>query len=88
MPKLKERRQQIRAMNMEDAQHELQELRNHLFQLRMGKDRGEVKNVREFAQVKADIARLMFHISELRNTAALEAQGALDDHDADAEEEK
>jgi large subunit ribosomal protein L29 len=74
-------------MNVQDAQHELNELRTHLFKLRLGKERGEVKNHREFAQVKADIARLMFHLSELRNAATLEAQGALDDA-AGADEEK
>jgi ribosomal protein L29 len=85
--KLSERRREIRAMTMQDAQHELSELRRHLFELRLRKDRGEVKNHREFAQVKADIARLMFHISELRNAAMLEAQGALNDA-ADAGKEK
>lgn len=89
MSKLRDRRLEIRAMSVQDAQHELQELRRHLFELRLRKDRGEVKNVREFSQVKADIARLMFHLSELRNTAVLEAQGALDETDAaDAGQEK
>jgi len=74
-------------MSMQDAQHELNDLRRHLFELRIRKERGEVKNNREFAQVRADIARLMFHISELRNAEALEAQGALDEA-ADANEEK
>ena len=87
MSKLNDRRREIRAMTMHDAQHELTDLRRHLFELRIRKDRGEVKNVREFSQVKADIARLMFHISELRNAAALEAQGALDSA-ASASEEK
>ncbi len=87
MSKLKDRRREIRAMNMHDAQQELNDLRRHLFELRIRKDRGEVKNNREFAQVRADIARLMFHLSELRNAAVLEAQGALDDT-AGASEEK
>ena len=86
MSKLNDRRREIRAMNMQDAQHELTDLRRHLFELRIRKDRGEVKNVREFSQVKADIARLMFHISELRNAAALEAQGALDSATSASEE--
>jgi ribosomal protein L29 len=85
--KLSERRREIRAMNQQDAQQELSDLRRHLFELRLRKERGEVKNNREFSQVKADIARLMFHLSELRNAAALEAQGALDDA-ADADKEK
>lgn len=87
MSKLNDRRREIRAMSMQDAQHELNELRHHLFRLRLSKERGELKNHREFAQVKADIARLMFHLSELRNAAALEAQGALTDA-AGASEEK
>jgi large subunit ribosomal protein L29 len=85
--KLNERRREIRAMNMHDAQQELNDLRRHLFELRIRKDRGVVKNNREFAQVRADIARLMFHLSELQNAAVLEAQGALDDA-AVASEEK
>jgi large subunit ribosomal protein L29 len=84
--KLNDRRREIRAMNMHDAQQELNDLRRHLFELRIRKDRGEVKNVREFSQVKADIARLMFHISELRNAAALEAQGALESATSASEE--
>ena len=87
MSKLNDRRREIRAMNQQDAQHELNDLRRHLFQLRLNKERGEMKNNREFSQVKVDIARLMFHLSELRNAAALEAQGALDNA-ADANEEK
>ena len=87
MSKLNDRRREIRAMNMQDAQHELTDLRRHLFELRIRKDRGEVKNNREFAQIRADIARLMFHLSELQNAAVLEAQGALDEG-AGASEEK
>jgi len=85
--KLNDRRREIRAMNMHDAQQEVNDLRRHLFELRIRKDRGEVKNNREFAQVRADIARLTFHLSELQNAAVLEAQGALDDA-AVASEEK
>ena len=87
MSKLNDRRREIRAMSMQEAQHELNDLRRHLFLLRLSKERGELKNTREFAQVRADIARLMFHLSELRNAAALEAQGALTDA-AGASEEK
>ena len=86
MSKLNDRRREIRAMNMHDAQQEINDLRRHLFELRIRKDRGEVKNVREFSQVKADIARLMFHISELRNAAVLEAQGVLDNAPGAGEE--
>ncbi|MBE3566326.1 MAG: 50S ribosomal protein L29 [Thermogemmatispora sp.] len=65
MPKLKERRQQIREMSLLEAQRELKELRTKLFNLRLQKQRGEVKNTRIFAQTRKDIARLLHHISEL-----------------------
>ncbi|WP_297165230.1 50S ribosomal protein L29 [Thermogemmatispora sp.] len=65
MPKLKERRQQIREMSLQEAQRELKELRMKLFNLRLQKQRGEVKNTRIFAQTRKDIARLLHHISQL-----------------------
>ena len=77
MSKLNERRREIVAMDMDHAQKELQDLRHKLFDLRLQKERGEVKNTRLFSQTKADIARLMFHLSELNNAAELEAAGVL-----------
>ena len=65
MSKLSEARRRIQAMGMAEAQEELKTLRRRLFDLRLQLTRGEVKNNRQFPQVKADIARLMFHISDL-----------------------
>jgi ribosomal protein L29 len=65
VPKLKERRKQIREMSLSEAQRELKELRMKLFNLRLQKQRGEVKNTRIFAQTRKDIARLLHHISQL-----------------------
>jgi ribosomal protein L29 len=65
MSKLKERRHEIQAMDQTQAQKELAELQRKLFDLRLQKTRGEVKNNRQFAQTRVDIARLKFHLSEL-----------------------
>jgi len=59
MPKLKEQRNEIRDMTIEDAQEELARLRRNLFDLRMQVGRGEVKDVRQFAQTRKQIARIM-----------------------------
>ena len=77
MSKLSERRREIQAMDMATAQTELHRLRDQLFRLRLQKERGEVKNNRQFPQTKADIARLMFHLGELNSAAELEAAGLL-----------
>ncbi len=87
MSKLSERRREIQAMDEATAQRELAELRRRLFELRLQKERGEVRNNRQFAQIKADIARLMFHLSELRLAGQLEAEGGLATASATAEEE-
>ncbi|MBX5451145.1 MAG: 50S ribosomal protein L29 [Thermogemmatispora sp.] len=52
-------------MSLQEAQRELKELRMKLFNLRLQKQRGEVKNTRIFAQTRKDIARLLHHISQL-----------------------
>ena len=52
MSKLSERRREIHAMTMAQSQEELAQMRKHLFELRLQKERGEVKNNRQFAQVK------------------------------------
>jgi len=75
--KLSERRREIRGMGIPEAQEELQRLRRHLFDLRLQKERGEVKNNRQFPQIKADIARLMYHLGELNNEAQVQAVGPL-----------
>jgi large subunit ribosomal protein L29 len=63
--KLNERRKQIAELSIGESQRELKDLRMKLFNLRLQKQRGEVKNNRVFAQTRKDIARLLHHISEL-----------------------
>jgi ribosomal protein L29 len=63
--KLNERRKQIAELSIGESQRELKELRMKLFNLRLQKQRGEVKNNRVFAQTRKDIARLLHHIAEL-----------------------
>jgi ribosomal protein L29 len=63
--KLNERRKQIAELSLGESQRELKDLRMKLFNLRLQKQRGEVKNNRVFAQTRKDIARLLHHISEL-----------------------
>jgi ribosomal protein L29 len=82
--KLSDRRREVHALDMAQAQDELKRLRRKLFDLRLQHERGEVKNNREFPQTKADIARVMHHLSELNHAAQLEAEGALA---AEAEDE-
>ncbi len=65
MSKLNERRKQITELSIGESQRELKELRMKLFNLRLQKQRGEVKNNRVFAQTRKDVARLLHHISEL-----------------------
>jgi len=76
--KLSERRHEIGAMNETDTRQELTDLRRRLFELRLQKQRGEVKDNRQFPKVRADIARLMHHLGELRHEAEVAAEGALD----------
>lgn len=76
MSKLSEARHRIEAMGMAEAQEELRKLRRQLFDLRFQLARGEVKNNRQFPQIRADIARLMFHISELNREERREASRA------------
>ena len=67
MAKLKELRNQVRDMTVESAYEELDRLRRHLFDLRMQTTRGEVKDVRQFAQDRKQIARILhkLHMTEL-----------------------
>jgi ribosomal protein L29 len=76
--KLSERNREIRALDMASAQKELEEKRRDLFHMRLRKERGDVKNNREFPQLKKDIARLLQHMGELQNAEQLEDEGALD----------
>jgi ribosomal protein L29 len=70
--KLSESRRHIAALGMAEAQAELKAKRRTLFELRLQLARGEVRNNRQFAQIKADVARLMFRLGEI-NREALEA---------------
>ena len=69
MPKLNERRKQIQEYNAAEAQRELKELRLKLFNLRLQKQRGEVKNNRVFMQTRKDIARLLYRLTQLEAEA-------------------
>lgn len=86
MSKLRERRQEIHTMDMASAQEELAAKRKQLFELRLQKVRGEVKNNRQFPQIKTDIARLLQHMSELNLASAMEAQGRLSQPQAEQDE--
>jgi ribosomal protein L29 len=79
--KRSERVREIRALDMASAQKELDEKRKDLFMLRLRKERGDVKNNREFPQLKKEIARLLQHMTDLSNAEQLEASGALDKAD-------
>jgi ribosomal protein L29 len=65
VPKLNERRKQIQEYSAGEAQRELKELRLKLFNLRLQKQRGEVKNNRVFMQTRKDIARLLHRLTQL-----------------------
>jgi ribosomal protein L29 len=65
VPKLNERRKQIQDYNAVEAARELKELRVKLFNLRLQKQRGEVKNNRVFTQTRKDIARLLHRLTQL-----------------------
>ena len=85
MSKLSERRREIRGMSAAQAHQELADLRRKLFELRLQKVRGEVKNNRQFPQVKADIARLMHHLGELQHAQVMAAAGELTEETAGEE---
>ena len=66
-----ERTRIIRDMTEEQAQQELADLRLNLFHLRMQAARGEVKNFRQFAQTRKDIAAILhkLHMARLERLA-------------------
>jgi large subunit ribosomal protein L29 len=72
LSKLSEERRRVAGLDVVSAEQELKEKRRALFDLRIQKERGEVKDTRQFAKTKADIARLMYHISELHQAAQFE----------------
>ena len=84
MSKLSDRRREIRALDAMTAQRELKDLREQLFRLRLQHARGEVKNNRQFPQIRADLARLMHHLGELRHAEEIEAEGGLAEETAGA----
>jgi ribosomal protein L29 len=67
--KLKDQRRDIHAMDLVGAERALKERRRTLFELRLQKERGEVKNNRQFPQLKKEIARLAEHVSVLNHVA-------------------
>jgi ribosomal protein L29 len=79
--KRSDRLREIRGLDIASAQKELDEKRKDLFMLRLRKERGDVKNNREFPQLKKEIARLLQHMTDLSNAEHLEASGALDEAD-------
>lgn len=77
MSKQNERRREIHAMSEAQTHQELADLRKKLFELRLQKTRGEVRDNRQFPKLKADIARLTHHLSELRLALEMAASGEL-----------
>ena len=67
MPKLNERRKQIAEYTAAEAQRELKDLRERLFNLRLQQQRGEIKNNRVFTQTKKDIARVLTRLTQLES---------------------
>jgi ribosomal protein L29 len=83
--KLSDRRKEIREYTTDQAEQELQRLRRQLFDLRIQQQRGEVKNNRQFTQVRTDIARLMYQLDLL---ALAEEEEALAEEEAPEEAEE
>jgi large subunit ribosomal protein L29 len=65
--KLNERRKEVAEMSASDAQKQLKELREKLFNLRLQQQRGEVKDSRVFAQTRKDVARLLHRLTVLES---------------------
>ncbi len=78
-----ERRKKIRDMSIDDARQELAELRFNLFNLRMQTMRGEVKDYRQFATTRKDIAAIVhkLHMAQLEQEYGLEFIEAPDDEE-------
>ena len=72
MSKLKDQRREIHAMDLAGAERALAERRRTLFELRLQKERGEVKNNRQFPKLKKEIARLVEHIGVLNHETVAE----------------
>lgn len=65
MSKLSDRRKEIREYSVYEAEQELARLRRQLFDLRIQQQRGEVKNNRQFTQVRTDVARVLYQLTLL-----------------------
>ena len=77
MSKLSDARREIQTLDIATAHQRLAEERRRLFELRLQKERGEVKDNRQFAKTRKQVARLMHHIGELDHAAELEALGVV-----------
>ncbi len=73
MSKLSDRRKEVREYTVDEAEQELARLRRQLFDLRIQQQRGEVKNNRQFTQVRTDIARVLHQLTLLELTEEEEA---------------
>lgn len=91
MSKLNDRRKEIREYTTPQAEQELQRLRRQLFDLRIQQQRGEVKNNRQFTQVRTDIGRLMYQLDLLAlaevEEELEETEEVLDEVEEELEEE-
>ena len=88
MSKLRDQRRDIHGMDLATAQQALAERRRTLFELRLQKERGEVKNNRQFPQLKKEVARLLQHIGELNNAALVENEETPDLVPAEPEDDE
>jgi ribosomal protein L29 len=86
--KLRDQRRDIHGMDLAIAQQALAERRRTLFELRLQKERGEVKNNRQFPQLKKEVARLLQHIGELNNAALVESEETPDVVPAEPEDDE
>ncbi|MGO8950119.1 MAG: 50S ribosomal protein L29 [Ktedonobacterales bacterium] len=87
MSRLRDQRREIHTMDLTVAEQALAERRRTLFELRLQKERGEVKNNRQFPQLKKEIARLLQHIGELNDVAFLaETEGSEETEGGDVTE--
>ncbi len=90
MSKLSERRKEIREYTVNEADQELARLRRQLFDLRIQQQRGEVKNNRQFTQVRTDIARVLYQLTllELAEEEAAEVEEGAEEEEAVVVEEE
>ncbi len=77
MSVLRDERNDIREMSVEQARIELAKARREVFDLRMQHQRGEVKDMRQFARTRKRVARLMhkLHIEGMVARGEIEFAG-------------